>query len=449
MLTWPMLEGQKAAGPARSAHAAARGFLRAGSLSALAACCTVSCVPMPPIPPDCPITDCPFVESTETGLLVNVDDAFFGLSISTSGDLMGVGSSGDDHAGPFSGAAYIFRREGGTWVPEAKLTAADAAPQDYFGTISINGDRAVVGAPTCFCEQGRPAGAAYVFRRDGQQWTQEARLTVDDAEQPNDFFGGAVSISGDRLVVGARFDFHDGADSGAAYVFRREGALWRREAKLVSDGGGSDDFGFTVAMDGDFIAVGAVCDDVADAPGFCVGSVYLFERTGTEWTQRAKLSASDAGDRDYFGASLCLNGDDLIVGADRAAGSGTGRAYIFRRNGAIWSQQAVLEPDVDGAGGSFGSSVAIDGGTSLVGGVFADGGPDGEYRGAIYVFQRDGGQWRRATKIYAADRTEGQLFGKSAALNGNVAAAGVIMADGESGPGGMHVLDLCNLNCSP
>ena len=429
MLTWPMLEGQKAAGPARSAHAAARCFLRAGSLSALAACCTVSCVPMPPIPPDCPITDCPFVESTKTSLLVNVDDAFFGLSISMSGDLMGVGSGGDDHAGPFSGAAYIFRH-------------------DYFGTISINGDRAVVGAPTCFCEQGRPAGAAYVFRRDGQQWTQEARLTVDDAEQPNDFFGGAVSISGDRLVVGARFDFHDGADSGAAYVFRREGALWRREAKLVSDGGGSDDFGFTVAMDGDFIAVGAVCDDVADAPGFCVGSVYVFERTGTEWTQRAKLSASDAGDRDYFGGSLCLNGDDLIVGADRAAGMGTGRAYIFRRAGASWSEQAVLQPDIDRSGGSFGSSVAIDGGTALVGGVWADGGPDGEYRGAIYVFQRDAGQWRLATRIYAADRMDGQLFGKSAALNGNVAAAGVIMADGESGPGGVHVLDLCNLSCA-
>lgn len=397
----------------------------------------------------CQITDCPFAESTKMETAVDVTDAFFGMNVSLNGDLMGVASLGDNHAGLWSGAAYIFRREGSQWVVEAKLTSSDAMPQDWFGDIAVDGDRAVVSAPTCFCAEARPAGAVFVFRREGTTWTEEAKLTVTDVEQPYDAFANAVSISGDRVVVGARWDYHDDAASGAAYVFRREGSDWVRETKLTSEGSENDEFGFSVSMDGDYLAVSAVCEEVAGVSGFCVGSVYVFKRKGKTWTLRAKLSGSDASDRDYFGYSVCLDGDLLIVGANRASGIGAGSAYVFRRRGNSWTEEAKLVPDDARSGGSFGDSVAISGNTALVGGVFAGGGPSGENNGAVYVFRRVGDEWLESNRLFAADEADGDLFGISVAVNGNTAAAGAVVADGVSGAGGVHVFDLCHLDCTP
>ena len=145
----------------------------------------------------------------------------------------------------------------------------------------------------------------------------------------------------------------------------------------------------------------------------------------------------------------CLDADRLIVGANRASGIGRGSAYVFRRSGDSWTEEAKLIPDAARSGGSFGDSVAISGHTALVGGVFASGGPSGQYNGAAYVFRRDGDEWHESSRLFAADEEDGDLFGISVAVDGNTAAAGAIVADGVSGAGGVHVFDLCDLDCAP
>ena len=148
---------------------------------------------------------------------------------------------------------------------------------------------------------------------------------------------------------------------------------------------------------------------------------------------------------------ICAGGINACRGNhDRHRHSiGLGRAYIFRRSGSSWTEEAKLIPDASGAGGSFGDSVAISGHTALVGGVFAGGGPSGQHNGAVYVFRRDGDEWRESSRLFAADEEDGDLFGISVAVNGNTAAAGAVVADGVSDVGGVHVFDLCNLECAP
>ena len=203
-----------------------------------------------------------------------------------------------------------------------KLTAGDAAGGDQFGQpVSVDGRRAIVGAALDGFE-----GSAYVFQRTGKSWSQEAKLTASDAAT-FDFFGFSSSISGDVAIVGA---IGDDGFTGSAYVFRRNGASWSEEAKLtVTDGAAGDQFGRTAYLDGDLAIVGAIGDD-----GF-TGSAYVFRWNGTTWIQEQKLTASDGALDDRFGTSVSISGDWAIVGGVRDDGF-TGSAYAFRwmaRNG--------------------------------------------------------------------------------------------------------------------
>ncbi|GAJ02326.1 unnamed protein product, partial [marine sediment metagenome] len=163
----------------------------------------------------------------------------FGSSVSIDGDRAIIGAPGDDPCG----SAYVFQWNGTAWVEEAKLTASDGAAGDQFGcSVSINGDRAVIGA-YYDDDKGDRSGSAYVFKWDGTAWVEEAKLTASDGAA-TDCFGGFVSISGDRAVIGARFDDDNGLSSGSAYVYRWDGAAWVEEAKLTaSDGAAGDQFG--------------------------------------------------------------------------------------------------------------------------------------------------------------------------------------------------------------
>ena len=302
----------------------------------------------------------------------------FGMSVSISGDLAIVGASNDDDAcvdepdpDCNSGSAYVFRHDdNGTpldpgddfWVEEDKLTASDAAPGDQFGfAVSISGNRVVVGA-WHDDNAGTDSGSAYVFRRDDNAtpldptddfWVQEARLTASDAAR-FDNFGIAVSISGDRAVVGSWLDDDAGSLSGSAYVFRRDDHgtpldlsddVWVEEDKLTaSDAAPGDEFGKSVSIDGDRIAVGAFEDDDACAddpnpdPNCDSGSAYAFRRDDNNtpsnlnddfWVEVAKLTASDTAAGEFFGR-VSISGDQIITGSlDDAAGSNGGAAYVF------------------------------------------------------------------------------------------------------------------------
>ena len=190
------------------------------------------------------------------------------------GDTAVVGAEGDDDNGAYSGSAYVFVRSGSVWTEEAKLTASDGAAVDYFGvSVSVSGDTAVVGA---WSGDGIVAdsGSAYVFVRSGTTWSEQAELTASDGAA-DDWFGFAVSVSGDTAVVGADYDDDNGMNSGSAYVFVRSGTTWTEQAKLTaSDGAATDVFGRSVSVSGDAAVLGARLDD---DNGTDSGSAYVFD----------------------------------------------------------------------------------------------------------------------------------------------------------------------------
>ncbi|HNO79021.1 MAG TPA: FG-GAP repeat protein [Phycisphaerae bacterium] len=294
----------------------------------------------------------------------------FGTSISLSGDTLIVGSAGDDDMGGQSGSAYVYTRSGGVWTEQAKLTADDGAANDYFGaSVSIDGDTAVVGA-YFDDDDGDASGSAYVFTRTGGIWTQQGKLTADDAAG-GDEFGLTVSVYGDTAVVGAHRDDDAGPESGSAYVFTRTGGVWTQQQKLTSDDASAgDEFGLSVSIRENTIAVGAHHDDVACAA--CnSGSAYVFVNTGGVWSQEDKLIPPDAAADDEFGYTIAVNGDTVIVGArlDDDPSADSGSAYVFARSGGAWTLYEKISGNDTGGTDTFGQSVALDGDRAIVGAV--------------------------------------------------------------------------------
>ena len=205
----------------------------------------------------------------------------FGGEVSISGNLSIVGKRLGEGG---RGSAYIFERQGSNWVEIAKLTASDGAESDRFGgSVSILGDIAIVGASRDD-DNGDDSGSAYIFERQGSSWVEVAKLKASNATE-SDFFGGSVSISDDFAVVGADGYANNGDGSGAVYIFERQilSNNWTEVAKLTaSDGAAGDRFGDSVSISDDFVIVGAYLDD---DNGVDSGAVYFFERQilGDDW----------------------------------------------------------------------------------------------------------------------------------------------------------------------
>ena len=307
----------------------------------------------------------------------------FGWSVSISGDYAVVGAFKDDDNGLNSGSAYIFRRAGTSWIEEAKLLPSDVAAGDQFGlSVSISGDYAVVGAQYDD-DNGLNSGSAYIFKRAGTSWIEEAKLLPSDGTE-YDNFGFSVSISGDYTVVGAFKDDDNGSSSGSAYLFKRSGTKWMEEAKLLpSDGAPDDWFGNKVSIFGDYAIVGAWGDD---DNGFYSGSAYVFKRTGTSWVQEAKLLPSDGAESDYFGFPVSISGDYAVVGAvgNDDDGDGSGSAYVFKRTGTSWVQEAKLLPSDGTTEDHFGLSTSISSDYAVVG-AYADD-DNGSSSGSVYLY---------------------------------------------------------------
>ena len=343
----------------------------------------------------------------------------FGSSLSISGDYVIVGASLD---GSFSGSAYVFKRSGTSWAKEAKLLASDGSSDDRFGVaVSISGDYAVVGA-FFDDDSGRASGSAYLFKRTGTTWVEEAKLLASDGSA-TDEFGISVSIDGDYVIVGAFHDDDNGSNSGSAYVFKRTGTTWVEEAKLVpSDGAPVDFFGNSVSISGNYAVVGAHLDN---DNGFRSGSAYVFKRTGATWAQEAKLLASDGAADDFFGNSVSISGDYAVVGAqgNDDNGDGSGSAYLFKRIDTTWVEEAKLLPSDGAAGDFFGLSVSISGDYAVVGASGDD--DNGFFSGSAYLFKRSGTNWTEVAKLLPSDGAEANvLFGKSVSISDDYAVVG-------------------------
>jgi len=307
---------------------------------------------------------------------------YFGYAVAIDGDTVVVGAYQDGDKGIGSGSAYVFTRTGGTWTQQAKLVPADGAAYDRFGSaVAVDADTIVVGAHQDD-DKGSASGSAYVFTRTGGTWTQQAKLVPADGTA-GDYFGFAVAVDADTIVVGAYGDDDKGADSGSAYVFTRTGATWTQQAKLTApDGTANDYFGHAVAVDAGTIVVGAYGDD---DKGDYSGSAYVFTRTGGTWTQQAKLVPADGAAYDDFGTAVAINANTIVVGAhkDDDKGTDSGSVYVFVRTGATWAQQAKLTAPDGTAGDWFGRAVAVDGDTIVVGAPYDD--DKGDNSGSVWV----------------------------------------------------------------
>ncbi len=264
------------------------------------------------------------------------DKDAFGFAVSIYRNTAIVGVPMDDDGGRDAGSAYIFVRDGVAWRQQAKLVPQDLVGFDLFGgAVFVHGNTAVVGASGHSHNGLRFPGAAYVFVREGTTWVEQAKLTADDAAS-SDSFGKSVALFNDTIVVGAPVaDVEGKKDAGAAYVFAREGDTWKRQVKLIrkSDSKG-DQFGSGVAVAGNIAIVGAA--GVEDA-GVGSGAAYGFARVDGVWEEKKKVLPEDGGPRINFGAWVAISGDMVAVSAhnapnpDHAAtnrGHGTA-AYVY------------------------------------------------------------------------------------------------------------------------
>ncbi len=331
---------------------------------------------------------------------------------------------------------------------QAILNAPIIQPERCGWSVAISGDTAVIGAPSndstgtgvnpvVTDDKMWESGAAYIFVRDGANWVHQATLKASNTGAYDDF-GCSVAISGDTVVVGARYEDGSGKgvnppsddaslDAGAAYVYTRRYGLWTFEAILKGGGNSSarDSFGTSVAVSGTTVAVGAPFE------GGHAGAVYVFVPSGSTWVQQAYLKGNDTGRGDRFGETVSIHGDSLAVGAPHVVRGGDlqnnkGAAYVFVRVGTIWTQQVRLQ--IASEGTAFGKSASISQDSLVVG---APNEPDG---GAAYVYVRTGATWGQQAILRSSNGQTNDWFGSAVAISGNTIAVGASEEDG-SGTG--------------
>ncbi len=264
-----------------------------------------------------------------------------------------------------SGAAYFYRFDGSTWMEDSVITDPDGSAFDQFGTsVSISGEFAFVGVPSDD-DQGPDAGSVFVYRNDNGSWTFHQKLEPGIA---GDDFGCSVSMDGSFAVVGARGTDLVGLNTGAAYVYRLDGASWTIEQIITAgDPGLEDYFGFAVALDHPQLLISAPYDN---DQGSDSGSAYVFTREAGVWTQKEKLNASDGTGEALFGESLELSGRFAIVGSHHRDGPAhveEGGAYLFHYDGRTWVELTKLLPQISSEYDYFGYAVAISEDYAVVG----------------------------------------------------------------------------------
>ena len=250
------------------------------------------------------------------------------------------------------------------WRHESSMTSSDGTAEDLFGySVAVSGSTAIVGSVGSDVGANSNQGAAYIFIHSGNSWTQQAKLNADDGAA-FDNFGRSVAIDGDTVIVGTTGDVGLNDNQGKAYVFVRSGTIWTQQTMLTAnDGTAQDFFGTSVAISGETAIVGATFDDVgANADQ---GSAYIFVRSKNSWSQQAKLTADNGAAFDNLGNCAAISGDTVIVGAyfaDVGGNANQGAAYIFARSDDRWIQEAQFTANT----ALFGNSVAIDGDTAVV-----------------------------------------------------------------------------------
>lgn len=417
----------------------------------------------------------------------------FGSTLAISGNTLLVGVPKHNSVGEKAGAAYVFERNGDEWRQKAKLIGNDTETKDQFGRdVAIDDNRLIVGAPLCNIPFP-DGGAAYIFERKNQTWTQMAKLASSDISG-FDWFGAAVALKGNLAVVGAIRE--DGrlvnSDAGAAYIFRYNEGTWIEETKVIghntkakdkfgsvivtngtdvvvgvpySSGHGGvyffeklidgwkqtgnflnfhlrpkdlknvSGFGSALSMDGKYIAIGATGFQAGNKG--VVGSVDLYMKRMDTWIFRQRLTANDGRNGDTFGASVALNEKTVLVGSpfhSAAGGNGSGAAYVFQTRGTTWLQQSKLVDPISALEDEFGYSVAVSGEMAVVGARQDD--KRGPNSGTVYVFTRQPPtaktlkEWWKQTAVLTAENPAiGAQFGHAVDVDQNTIIVGAYGVD--------------------
>jgi hypothetical protein len=359
---------------------------------------------------------------------------------------------------PGRGAAYVFEMPAGGWVDmmeTAKLIASDAQEYDSLGgAVTIHGDTVIAGARNVDTANGVNAGAVYVFERPASGWTDMTETTKLEASDgaENDLFGTSVDFDGQTAIIGASHlqgGPSEPESAGSAYLFVRTENDWVERLKLVSsDAAGGDEFGFSVAIDGDTAIVGAIgtddgnnCADIGN-PDLCEsGAAYIYDgllaavadvngsgvADGCEAVCEAeKLLASDGDQNDHFGQSVSVSADVAVVGAYWGNDNGTnpGSAYVHRWNGSSWVEEQKLLASDGAANDRFGHSVSVSADVVVVGAYRRD--DSGTDSGSAYVYRWNGSSWVEEQKLLASDGAYQDRFGHSISVSGDVALVGAV-----------------------
>jgi hypothetical protein len=333
----------------------------------------------------------------------------FGVSVAIDGNFAVIGAYQNDSNGIDAGAAYVYEHIGSNWLQRQKLTASDASANAQFGrSVAIEADTIVVGA---YFDNN--TGSAYIFTRSAGVWSQQAKLTAPDAGY-GDNFGYSVALCGDTVVIGA---YYDDAQAGSAYVFVRTGSIWDCNQKLTaSDAKGR--FGNSVAIDVNTLLVGSYYSNLPGVNN--AGSVYYFTRTAGVWSQQSILTASDSYSDDHFGSSVALDANIAVIGAYECDINGianAGAAYVFSKSVAGWNQQQkLIDNDDPCANEDFGRSVAIEGNAIFIGCPLNR--VDGNQTGSVFEFVKTGQSWTQKQMFSADDSNDGDNFGFSTAVSG-------------------------------
>ena len=350
----------------------------------------------------------------------------FGNSVAFSGSTIVVGAPDTVDGNPDPGSAYVFNRQGGGWVDAQKLTASDRAADDLFGwSVAISGSTIVVGAWGDDIGGNADQGSVYVFTRQGENWVETQKLTASDAVA-HDRFGWSVAISGSTIVVGAQPDrIGSNLFQEPVYVFNRQEGSWVEEQRLIaSDGGRFDEFGWSVAVSGSTIVVSAIRSSFQ-------GAAYVFTRQGGSWVEEQKLTPSDGEMFDEFGWSVAVSGSTIVISAISTNHLELqGAAWVFTRQGEEWVEEQKLTPSDGLEFDEFGYSVAISGSTIVVASPGDDPAGGGNFaHGSAYIFTRQGKDWVETQKLTASDGGAADFFGTSVAINGSTV---VVSARGDT-----------------
>ncbi len=341
----------------------------------------------------------------------------FGCSVSMDGDTVIIGAQRDRiNQSNDAGSAYVFIMSQGIWNQQAKLVAFDVTASDNFGSsVAVLGDTAIVGADGKDLPATN-AGAAYVFIRSETTWSPQAKLVAPDAGSL-DRFGCSIAIENDIAIIGATGANGVSSNSGAAYVYVRTGTNWTQQAKLISpDGQAGDQFGCSVALSGNTAIIGAYSDDGLD------GSAYIYIHTGSTWTQQTKIKVPDS---QHVGISVAVSNNTVVIGANFSDPGGrfnAGLAHIFVRDGISWAMQATLAPNDPATNDYFGSAVALSGDVAIIGSNKL---PEGN----AYIFSRDSTTWSQRAKLDATVPAFSSFSYQAVALSGDLCIAGAQQDD--------------------